>query len=290
MNLRCVGAGAPTVVFESGLGGAGWEWALIHTVVARHARACVYDRAGFGFSDPSHRPGTALNAAEDLEALLRGADVKPPYVLVGASYGAMIVRLFAAQRPQEVAGLVLVDGHHEDELDRIDKLSSGKYRPMMASLERDARDCRTAAHRQIQPASEEFKTCIAPPPSFANRALAAAHLAQMLSATYWDSALSEREHLDTTSASQLRSANRGLGDKPVLALVRSVSPFDTPGKKPSALSMAVEKENERMQQEAAMHSRAGRSRVIPRAGHDIQLDQPSAVTAAVVEIVELSRR
>jgi pimeloyl-ACP methyl ester carboxylesterase len=284
MNLLCSGSGSPTVVFESALGGAAWGWAVVHAEVARRTRACVYDRAGIGFSDASGRPGTAAHAVEDLAQLLHRADVKPPYVLVGASYGAMVVRLFAAKRPREVFGLVLVDGHHEDEFERINRLSSGKYRQMMDSETESYRACAAASQAGIRPGSDEFRSCVGPPPGFADRRLAAAHLAQSLSPAYWDSALSEMQNLNSASASQIREVRQHLGPLPVLALVRSISPFDTPGKKPSAVSVAVERENVRMQRETAMLSDAGNIRVIARAGHHIYLDRPTAVAQAVLEV------
>ncbi len=286
LNLLCRGSGSPTVVFESGLGGAGWDWAPVHAAVARQSRACLYDRAGYGFSDPGNRPGTTAHAAEDLDALLRNAGERAPYVLVGASYGSMIVRFFAAKRPGDVAALVLVDGHHEDEFERINGLSAGRYAAMMSGLETNFRDCKTASHRGLQPDSNDFKTCVGPPPAFADRKLAAAHLAQSLAPRYWDSTLSEMENIHTVSSQQMREVKNNLGRVPVLALVRSISPFAAPGKRPSAVSISVEKANAVMQQETADLSRAGRTRVIAKASHAIHIDNPPAVTAAVLEFVK----
>lgn len=290
LNLLCSGSGSPTVVFESALGGAAWDWAPVHIAVARQSRSCIYDRAGLGFSDPGNRPGTTANAAEDLDALLRNAGERAPYVLVGASYGSMIVRFFAAKRPGDVAALVLVDGHHEDELERINGLSAGRYAAMMAGLEKDFRDCRAASHRGLQPGSKDFKTCVGPPPAFADRKLAAAHLAQSLAPRYWDAVFSEMENLHTLSSQQMREVRNDLSRVPVLALVRSVSPFDAPGKRPSAVSISVEKENAMMQQETAGLSRAGRTRVVAKSGHAIHIDNPPAVAAAILEFVAPQRR
>jgi pimeloyl-ACP methyl ester carboxylesterase len=285
LNLLCKGSGSPTVVFESALGGPGWDWAPVHAAVAHQSRACIYDRAGLGFSDPSNRPGTTVNAAEDLAALLRYAGEHGPYVLVGASYGSMIARLFAAKHPSDVSALVLVDGHHEDEFERINKLSSGRYAQMMAGWEKSLQDCATASRRGLQPGSKDFKTCVAPPPAFADRKLSAAHLAQSLTPHYWDSTASEMENIHAISSQQMRDAKNRLGQVPVLALVRSISPFDTPGKRPSALSLSVEKENAVLQKETADLSQAGRIRVVAKASHAIHMDNPSAVTAAVLEFV-----
>src|SRR6201996_4997514 len=80
LNLFCSGTGSPTVVFESPSGGAGWEWWAVQPKIAAHARACIHDRAGYGFSDPSPRAADAANAVADLHALLQAAAIAPPYV------------------------------------------------------------------------------------------------------------------------------------------------------------------------------------------------------------------
>lgn len=134
MNLHCSGQGATTVVFDSPSGEAGWGWFRVQPAVARHTRACVFDRAGFGFSDPSPRPNTSANVAEDLHKLLAGAGIKPPYVMVGNSMGGENVQVYAYRYPAEVKGLVLVEPGHEDLTDRLDKASQGNLKKMLAMI------------------------------------------------------------------------------------------------------------------------------------------------------------
>ena len=112
--------GQPTVVFDSGLGATSTSWRLVAPEIAKFARVVTYDRAGLGWSEESTAPRTAQRNVGELRALLKGMDVAgasvaPPYLLVGHSYGAYDCRLFAAQFPDEVAGLVLVDGIHPRE-------------------------------------------------------------------------------------------------------------------------------------------------------------------------------
>src|SRR5579862_5399106 len=85
VNVYCKGTGSPTVVFDSGRGDDLMVWALVQPTVSAETRACSYDRAGLGFSDPSSRARTSANAVEDLHRLLRAAHLPPPYVLVGHS-------------------------------------------------------------------------------------------------------------------------------------------------------------------------------------------------------------
>jgi len=110
LHLRCTGSGTPTVLLEAGLGetGAYWEW--ISPAVARDTKVCVYDRAGRGWSDPVALPQDGVAVATDLHLLLDRAHVPGPFVLVGHSSGAQYVRIFAGRYPEQVAGMVLLDG------------------------------------------------------------------------------------------------------------------------------------------------------------------------------------
>lgn len=110
LHLDCVGSGTPTVVLESGLGETGTYWGWISPAVASDTRVCVYDRAGRGWSDPVSLPQHGVAVATDLHTLLERAHVPGPFVLVGHSSGAQYVRIFAGRYPEQVAGMVLLDG------------------------------------------------------------------------------------------------------------------------------------------------------------------------------------
>ena len=109
LHIRCDGEGGPPVIFDAALGGSSLSWSLVHPAVARLTRACSYDRAGFGWSDAGPLPRTAGRIADELHELLRAAAVPPPYVLVGHSYGGLVMRLYASRHPNDVAGLVLIE-------------------------------------------------------------------------------------------------------------------------------------------------------------------------------------
>jgi pimeloyl-ACP methyl ester carboxylesterase len=110
------------VVLDSGLGVPALGWILVQSEVARFARVCSYDRAGYGWSDPGPEPRTSSEIAKELKALLDAAGERPPYVIVGHSFGGFNIRVFTSLYPGEVAGLVLVEGSHEDEDHRIAEL------------------------------------------------------------------------------------------------------------------------------------------------------------------------
>ena len=109
LHLHCTGSGSPTVVLEPGLGAASSDLGWIAPAVARDTTVCVYDRAGRGWSDAADGPQDGAHIAADLHTLLDRAHVPGPYVLAGHSFGGLYVLSFAAQFPDQVAGLVLLD-------------------------------------------------------------------------------------------------------------------------------------------------------------------------------------
>jgi pimeloyl-ACP methyl ester carboxylesterase len=118
LYVHCMGAGTPAVIMEAGYNDVGETWSLVQPEVARYARACAYDRAGLGQSDPGPGARDSLDAVTALHALLNNAGIEGPYVLVGHSLGGEYVRLYAGRYPQDVAGLVLVDSAHPDQFQR----------------------------------------------------------------------------------------------------------------------------------------------------------------------------
>jgi pimeloyl-ACP methyl ester carboxylesterase len=135
--LECRGQGGPTVILESGYPNTADVWDTLALApgsdqtavlpgVAAFTRVCAYDRPGtvfppdrFSRSDPAPMPRTTADVVADLHALLDAANIPGPYVLVGHSLGGIIVRHFAATYPDEIAGLVLVDASHEEQIARF---------------------------------------------------------------------------------------------------------------------------------------------------------------------------
>jgi len=114
LNLYCSGQGTPTVILETGGNSPGYEWVALQSKMAGFTRACWYDRAGVGWSDPPSSPRTSASIASDLHEALQRAEVLPPYVMAGGSVGGEYVRVYTARYPSEVAGLVLIDSATPD--------------------------------------------------------------------------------------------------------------------------------------------------------------------------------
>lgn len=124
INLYCSGKVSPTIVFEAGGNEPGYAWMSLQAKLANFTRACWYDRAGVGWSDPPQLPRTSATVISDLHEVLSRAGVPPPYVLVGESIGGEYARVYTSRYPHDVAGLVLVDSSHPDQQEPAFMLSA----------------------------------------------------------------------------------------------------------------------------------------------------------------------
>jgi len=134
LHLRCMGEGTPAVIFDAGAGGTSLDWQEIQTRLAQQTRVCAYDRAGLGWSDAGPLPRTSGQMVEELRILLRGANVEPPYILVGHSLGGLNMQLFAARYPQDVVGIVLVDSVHPEFYAQMPDNLQGAVRNQLVGL------------------------------------------------------------------------------------------------------------------------------------------------------------
>jgi pimeloyl-ACP methyl ester carboxylesterase len=132
LAYECAGTGSPAVILEAGYTASGIDTygGTILPAIARDTRVCTYDRAGDGLSDArpaSVQPLTGGTQARELHAMLATAGVAPPYVVVGHSYGGMVVREFARIYPREVAGMVLLDASSEPDIPVYERLHAGPW-------------------------------------------------------------------------------------------------------------------------------------------------------------------
>ncbi len=111
-----MGSGSPTVVFENGLGGQLEWWAQVLPVVSKETQVFAYNRPGIGDSAAVSTPRDGETVIRELRTLLQARGITPPYVLVGHSLGGLYMQLYARRYPNEVAGLVLVDATHPEQL------------------------------------------------------------------------------------------------------------------------------------------------------------------------------
>jgi pimeloyl-ACP methyl ester carboxylesterase len=287
LNLYCAGEGSPTVVFDSGLGDGVTVWGLVQPMVATATRACAYDRAGLGFSDPASTPRTSANMVDDLHRVLRAGGVDPPYVLVGHSLGGLTIKLYAFAYPTEVAGLVFVDPSHEDLAKRaweIDPRNAKKYAALLETLHA----CQRAKPADFTPGSRIAAECttISNEARFGD-AINALERERLMRPGFMNAWISEQENVWAASAAQVRGARRDLGGIPLVVLTHEPlprQPDETPEMRDAQNALRTE-----LHTQISTLSTRGSIRTVRNSGHYFQLDQPGEVIAAVLEVVRAAR-
>jgi pimeloyl-ACP methyl ester carboxylesterase len=292
LNLYCSGTGSPAVVFDSG-----WEdwapvWTIVQPEVARWTRACSYDRAGAGFSDPGHLPRSSVRIADELRGALHHAGVEGPYILVGHAFGGDNMRTFAQRYTSEVAGLVLVEAdvgipdERRGDTQRIaelrecrDAVASGKpLPPLPARPGRPERSCAQQFFRGLPEAMWSQKL---------NAKLL--ELAQTKVAMY-DTYISEMEQMPEDDA-YLEQHHHSLGSRPVRVLstgyhgihaIDPARPLDPHQKK-------YEEEVARAQAQWLELSSNSKQLFTDKSSEYIPFDQPSFVIDAIREVYSQSK-
>jgi len=119
LHINCTGSGSPTVVIDAGLGDWSSMWSWVQRGLAPTTQVCTYDRAGSGWSDAGPLPRTAQEFAQELHTLLHNADIPGPYVIAGHSMGGLPAVMFVHDYPHEVAGLVLMESMSPPQFSRL---------------------------------------------------------------------------------------------------------------------------------------------------------------------------
>jgi len=109
LHLHRQGEGRPVVVLEAGIAGSSLGWSIVQEKLAAFTTVCSYDRAGLGWSDDCALPRSATQLAGELHALLDRAGMAEPYILVGHSFGGLLIRAYGHVHPEQVAGLLFLD-------------------------------------------------------------------------------------------------------------------------------------------------------------------------------------
>ena len=272
LHLDCRGAGSPTVILETQATSSALDWGYVQPEIAKFTRVCAYDRAGFGWSELGPAPRTAGRAAQELRALLTAAGEQGPYLLVGASYGGHVVRLFAHNYPDEVTGLVLVDA-------RPEKLFS------IPAIRKQA-DSGLVFYRVIAALSDcglsRLFVALMPEkmiPAYAVP-LYRAHpgsFAMVFQAKLWHAAYAEALAMDVSDEEV--AAIPSLGALP-LVVIRHGRPMMF-GSLPPAEAEAMEQQWQTFQESIARQSTSSQLIVAENSGHGVQGEQPEIIIEAV---------
>lgn len=106
-----------TIIFENGSGTDLSEWKMnpeFFTCIKKSGALFLYDRSGLGKSPPDFNlspdnPITGELISDKLSLLLKKNKIKPPYIFVSHSYGAIYTSYFVLKNPNLVKGVILVD-------------------------------------------------------------------------------------------------------------------------------------------------------------------------------------
>ena len=256
MHLHCVGptnAGL-TVVFESGGGGFSKDWSRVRDILPKQVRACAYDRAGSGWSEPWPTPRTMRQEVFELHALLEAAKVPGPFVLVGQSIGGLLVRQYAEQYGSNVVGVVLVDPTHESSV-----LANVRYGGWVRLREKAAAGRVVPEPRLEGKASAEYK----PEDDY---------MAEEFQQMYLS-----------------RKANpEPLGDRPLVVLGAGKRP-KPPGTSDEKWN-ELRQERDDQVQDLAHLSRNSKFILAPSSGHAIHSDDSDLVARAIDEVLEAASK
>lgn len=292
LHIRCEGEGAPTVVFDAALGASSLSWSLVQPLVAQAARACSYDRAGFGWSDAGPFPRTAGRLADELHELLTRAGTPSPYLLVGHSFGGLVMPLFAARHPDLVAGLILIEPAQPEEW-------ADPPRERRVLIGRGVRLCRygaTAARTGVARAvaalvqlgaigaarglvslvsrgglRREDEGILAPVGKLPREVREVLRQA-WTQPKFFEALGSQIESICDSAAEVARETRGGFGDLPLVVMTAAGAQHRLPA------DVAL-----------ARRSTRGRHVVVPDSGHWLPIDAPQAVADAILETIRTIR-
>jgi pimeloyl-ACP methyl ester carboxylesterase len=300
LHLNCTGearASQPTVILEAGAGDFSVEWSLVQPGVAQFARVCSYDRAGMGWSDLGPHPRTMHQIVYELHTLLDRGGVRPPYVLVGQSYGGMLVRLYASTYPAEVAGMVLIEPGSDDPIRvignnppvRASKLATGKPIPAVqksnpihdSDIRGNIRQQMEAGARSLAAHPNDPPRDKLPPDAQRMRAWALGTVKHIAAGV--NPYEIEVEELAGLRAERAKS-EYPYGDMPLVVLTRGLTDEGRPDTTEGA------EEHRKEHGALAKLSRNGRQVIATHSGHHVHLDEPELVIESIREVVASTRR
>jgi pimeloyl-ACP methyl ester carboxylesterase len=275
LHLHCKSQGHPTVVMDYGLGGISPLWYQVQSQVAKFTSVCVYDRAGYGWSEPSPHPRTSLIMVQELHTLLKKGGIAGPYLLVGHSLGGLNMRLFASQYPSEVVGVVLVDAVPANVYSRLGsefRENMAATRQMFGSLSIISRlgILRLLLQLKGSDVAPEFVQKL--PPSVQSVVLAK-FLPQSFNTALAESALLEKD-------AELVSQTSFPSHLPLVVISHGLNMFSGQNVE------AAESIWRQLQAETSQLSTSGSLQIAYGSGHNIHIDQPQLVVDAIRKILE----
>jgi len=287
INLYCRGTGSPAVIFSAGGYDSSVAWALVQPAISKTNTTCSYDRAGMGFSDAATRPGTSANDVDDIHKALQAAHIKPPYLLVGHSMGGMAVRVFADRYRDEVVGMVIVDGAHEDQSTRLKTIATPEALAHWDDEGTDTSCMDALKDGEIPKESPLYKKCVGEPDPRFSKAINDVMLEYTAKAKYQAATTSEMHNFwGGASADETRATRRDFGDMPIIVLTHA------PHAPAKGITQQLQDQRtvmwEQFQNEVAAMSTRGVNEIVPRSTHLINYDRPEIVIDAIHQALAIA--
>ncbi len=246
------------MILEAGLPGSSLTWMSVFSEIAELTRVCAYDRPGYGWSQPTTSPRTAETIVQELRVLLQSTDTQPPYVLVGHSFGGLLMQLYATRFPNEFTGMVLVDSSHPDQAHR--------------TLDLQEIDTISFAMKTLGPIGIVRLLFPVPAGNPESRDVSVREQERELLMTSRTLRTATREMSGLReSLRQVTDSTVDLGSKPLVVL--------SEGRRRAESWQALQEDLSRM-------STNSEWQVVDGAGHFVQHDQPDVVVGAVRRVIE----
>ena len=256
MYVDCLGENKPTILVDVGIAESSASWYKIAKELSKNTRICLYDRAGYGWSDSGRGERTTATIVHELKLLVKRAEIPGPYIMVGHSFGGFTARYFAAKFPEDVAGLVLVDSSHPEQIYRLSALDNQGKKPLITGRDANAPADFSEFERKWYFLNSSRK----------------ATFAQMAELKYFKQ-----------SAYQVKYSGL-LKDIPIAVLSRGIAQL------PELNGVSLENEWLDMQKDLLNLSKNSWHSIILNSGHNIHEEAPAKIIENILEVIEKSRK
>ena len=255
MYIDCMGNKSPTVLIDVGIAGSSASWYKIAQTLSNNVRTCLYDRAGYGWSDPGRGERTTATIVHELNLLINKAEIPGPFVLVGHSFGGFTARYLAAKFPKNVVGLVLVDSSHPEQIYRLSALDNSKQKPLVTGRNNFAPEDFSDFERKWYFLNSSRK----------------ATFAQMGELKYFKESAYQVKHSGPIKDIPVAVLSRGIGQLPELG------------------GVSLENEWQDMQKDLLKLSRNSWHLIVTDSGHEIHKEAPNHVVENILKVVKKSK-
>ena len=256
MYVDCLGENKPTILVDVGIAESSASWYKIAKELSKNTRICLYDRAGYGWSDSGRGERTTATIVHELKLLVKRAEIPGPYIIVGHSFGGFTARYFAAKFPENVTGLVLVDSSHPEQIYRLSALDNQGKKPLITGRDANAPADFSEFERKWYFLNSSRK----------------ATFAQMAELKYFKQSAYQVKH------------SGPLKDIPIAVLSRGIAQL------PELNGVSLENEWLDMQKDLLNLSKNSWHSIILNSGHNIHEEAPENIIENILDVIEKSRK